>query len=360
MSHFTVAVITKTNDPDEVARLLQPFHEFECTGTVDEYVKDVDKLDEAWAAYQKHETRMALDPNGVRHSWYTKEGKADPRFYREPTPEELEKYGWGRDILLGSGGGGGISWISQDWGDGKGHRGKVFYMPEGWVEALVPTKEVEGFADWVSGYYGLKIVPFGQEPDIENDHKYGYVILSGDASGQGVAKVIDRTNPNAQWDWWVVGGRWTGLWKEGFNPDLDPNNYEPCTYCRCTGSRGGSEGMLLTEEKFKRECPYVVKEGATGCNVCLGTGYARKFSAHYNPVDEDTLPCPMVPRDKGTFAILTPDGEWHARGKMGWWGVVFPNETETEEITQEKWDAYFAAILDKHPECYATLVDCHI
>ena len=361
MSHFTVAVITKTTAREELEKLLQPFHEFECTGKCDEFVIDVDITDEAWEQYNKRTTTMLKDAKGFLHNQYLPSGEYDPRFYREPTLEEIDKHGIGDPRqLFGTGVGGGITWVAKDWGDGKGYRAKVYQIPEGWQEVELPVKKLEGFATWASGWYGYKIVPFDQVPDVDRTHKHGYILLSGDASGQGVSKVIRRTNPNAKWDWWVVGGRWTGRWKEGFNPDLDPNNYESCMYCSCTGSRKGSEGLLLTDEKYVRNTPYKVKEGATGCNVCLGTGYARKFSAHHEAVSEDTLPCPMVPRDKGTFAILTPDGEWHARGEMGWWGVVFPNEGETAEVTQEKWDAYFAAILDKHTECFATIVDCHI
>ena len=33
-----------------------------------------------------------------------------------------------------------------------------------------------------------------------------------DASGE-VIKIVDRTNPNKKWDWYQVGGRWTGYFK---------------------------------------------------------------------------------------------------------------------------------------------------
>lgn len=42
MSHFTVMVVTDTGTQDEVSRMLDPYHEFECTGRDDEYVQDVD------------------------------------------------------------------------------------------------------------------------------------------------------------------------------------------------------------------------------------------------------------------------------------------------------------------------------
>lgn len=45
MSHFAVLVATKTNpadDPAELAALLQPYHEYECTGVKDQYVVQQD------------------------------------------------------------------------------------------------------------------------------------------------------------------------------------------------------------------------------------------------------------------------------------------------------------------------------
>lgn len=42
MSHFTVLVLTPHDRQSELEERLQPFHEFECTGTNDRYVLDVD------------------------------------------------------------------------------------------------------------------------------------------------------------------------------------------------------------------------------------------------------------------------------------------------------------------------------
>lgn len=67
-----------------------------------------------------------------------------------------------------------------------------------------------GFREFVDDYYRYKAVKFGEEPDKEDVHKYGYVLL--DESGE-VSKVFERTNPNCKWDWYVIGGRWQGFLK---------------------------------------------------------------------------------------------------------------------------------------------------
>ena len=59
----------------------------------------------------------------------------------------------------------------------------------------------------------------------------------------------------------------------------------------------------------------------------------------------------------GTFAVITPDGAWHEKGRMGWFGV----SSETLEEALE-WDrCYQGRYIDTaDPEWIITIVDCHI
>jgi hypothetical protein len=41
-------------------------------------------------------------------------------------------------------------------------------------------------------------------------------------------KAVNRTNPNKQWDWYVVGGRWTGMLK--LKPGAKGNLGRPGTF----------------------------------------------------------------------------------------------------------------------------------
>lgn len=67
MSHFSVAVITQNGTEEEIDAALMPFHEFECTGEDNEYVKNVEEIDKVRAEYEKHTTRMYRDPDGNFH-----------------------------------------------------------------------------------------------------------------------------------------------------------------------------------------------------------------------------------------------------------------------------------------------------
>ncbi|WP_144628926.1 hypothetical protein [Arthrobacter woluwensis] len=61
---------------------------------------------------------------------------------------------------------------------------------------------------------------------------------------------------------------------------------------------------------------------------------------------------PIVSLKKRTFAVITPDGEWHESGRMGWFGMV-SNENPN-------WDAQFDELVAQHPAAYAVVVDVHI
>lgn len=47
MSHFCVFAITETDNEEELQDILQPYHEYECDGVNDEYVKHIDETKDA-------------------------------------------------------------------------------------------------------------------------------------------------------------------------------------------------------------------------------------------------------------------------------------------------------------------------
>lgn len=57
-----------------------------------------------------------------------------------------------------------------------------------------------------------------------------------------------------------------------------------------------------------------------------------------------------LPEEFTTFAVVTPDGVWHAKGDMGWFACV-SNEDENYD---------FHKIVDDYGDYDCTVVDCHI
>lgn len=410
MSHFSVLVISPTELTTEtLGAILQPWHEFECTGKDDQYVQNVDITEEALSSYHSDVSDMLRSPEGELVSTYNN------RFYRDPTPEEQEK-------ITADGPFGrveGLTVTTQDWDDGLGYRPKIKFIPEGWTEVEVPTSEIKSAVDFISDYYGKVPVGPDDKVDLSGKHKYGYVLVDGDGN---LVKVIDRTNPNKKWDWWQVGGRYSGRFAVNYDPSEDPANKESCWLCHGTGKREDMEVIA-------------------GCNGCGGTGVAIKWPTRWrtigniaqlkdiplhalrdeaeiqalkdydkateviagrqipsweqirtesdnidlarekfnnDPVIKDLRAADILsfwdideqlktlrtPRHEvaaaarrralQTYAVVKDD-QWYERGEMGWFGMA------SNEKDRDQWDVEYAKLLDGLPEdTWLAVVDCHI
>lgn len=130
MSHFSVIVVTDEFPTYELlSDLMQPFHEFECTGVDDQYVQDIDITEDCRKEFEERKYTRLRDADGALHDPY------DDRFYRDPTPDEAAKIG----PIAGTGRCGEFSYHSKDWGDGRGYRSKLRFVPDGMVEVEVPA-----------------------------------------------------------------------------------------------------------------------------------------------------------------------------------------------------------------------------
>lgn len=195
MSHFTCLVATRERPNQEIIEAaLQPFHEVECTSVFDEYVQKVD-ITEEMLEEMKTKTKR-----GYRLASGEIVSSRDPRLFREPTREEMGPPGVRR--LTGTGCGCGIYWESRDWNDGRGYRPKVFELP---ADAEMVEIPFDSLAEFVRYSHGDS-VPILREGE-STDGLYTYMISneSGD-----IVRVIKQTNPDAKWDWWTQGGRWSG------------------------------------------------------------------------------------------------------------------------------------------------------
>lgn len=129
-----------------------------------------------------------------------------------------------------------------------------------------------------------------------------------------------------------------------------------------------SNQWTISEEK---RLAVELKEPNPECEECHGSGTLK---SNYNkqskwdwwsiggrwsretdvfPVSElfegDQLKENMCP-----FACLTPDGEWHENGEMGYWAIV-SNEKEEED-----WLAECTKVLKAHQDCLVVNCDLHI
>ena len=183
MSHFTCLVITEDDSGEALRGALQPYHEYECTGIEDEHVIFVDRHDEAVRAWETEEQEGWINAYGT--FW----PERDDLFFREPTPGEAARLG----MSLGDCGTvDGIAYRYIDWGDGRGYRKKVL-MSDAEIAATGLAKAARPQRDDPK-YQGSIEVFAARRLGYDEVHK---------------GRIGELTNPNAKWDFWRVGGRWS-------------------------------------------------------------------------------------------------------------------------------------------------------
>lgn len=139
-----------------------------------------------------------------------------------------------------------------------------------------------------------------------------------DCDGTGINKVT--YNPDSKWDWYVIGGRWDGEiqgkprddGQGGFN--FGDEHHQP------------QHNVTRVADLIKAKSipDAVIKELTRG---------------------DDTFSC---------HSLVTPDGEWHEKGEMGWLGVSVDNKD------RDTWLDEIQKILKEYADCLIVGVDCHI
>jgi hypothetical protein len=161
-------------------------------------------------------------------------------------------------------------------------------------------------------------------------------------------------NPNAKWDWFETGGRWTGLLKlksgakgktgrpglmtspaeEGYvdsalKKDIDWESM------REESREAAIEEWKRIKKETKKEDPF----------------YARVYGIRKNDTEKTYA---KRHSDFSVFAILK-DGKWYEKGVMGKVGCV------SNEKSPNKWKTEFNEIFDSIKDNERiTIVDCHI
>jgi hypothetical protein len=94
------------------------------------------------------------------------------------------------------------------------------------------------------------------------------------------------------WDWYQIGGRWTGNKDKGYKPEEDPKNMEPCWLCGATGVRNDA-----------------IVRGK--CNACNGTGTAIKWPTQWAKFPGDICTIEELPEDFECYTLLANGQVFH-------------------------------------------------
>ncbi len=252
------------------------------------------------------------------------------------------------------------------------------------IETIDETEEARGeyesykddpsypnFTAFVEQYYGRQKVKFGEEPDLEDDHKYGYFTV--DEAGE-VVGVFNRTNPDRKWDYYTVGGRWSGflLGKDGNQHnslkkseiDIDGMRDQAGKHAadEYDEAMAGVEGVW---KSFKEICQEVSNDYEKAREqyhsqpqiVKIAENLGREglfFNKDAFLAGRDAYIQASRDRAISTLAIVH-ERNWVERGSMGWFGVV------SDETDIDAWNERTAKFIDELPDdSLITIVDCHI
>jgi hypothetical protein len=264
MSHFTVMVIG--DNPEDQ---LQPYHEYECTGIRDEYVKFV------------------------------------------PAEEPMAK-------------------LEAEY--------------EGYKE------EYESFGDFLQEYHGY----------ILENGLWGRV-----------------TNPNARWDWYVLGGRWRGflVTKDGEQVDqalLKDIDFEAMRRAdrdeaieRYTKLEKACSGSIPRLEKTWEQVRSEIEDINEAREYYHNQDSVKTFKAATSKLKiwADLEDYQITKEEYGqkaydkavmTFAVVK-DSQWYEKGKMCWFACV------ADEKEADDWTAEFNKLLAGLPgDTLISVYDCHI
>lgn len=154
----------------------------------------------------------------------------------------------------------------------------------------------------------------------------------------------DKHNENGKWDWYQLGGRWTGVWSD-YDPEKDPANHEECWLCQGTGIRDDTIGRRHREQYPEYTCNGCEGGPTPGTAVKFPTKWVARPDLDVVPVrallamDDMMLPCALV---------SAPDS-WVEHET--WNGKTFVEDPD--------WAATARRTLQNYPDSYLAAVDIH-
>lgn len=156
-------------------------------------------------------------------------------------------------------------------------------------------------------------------------------------------------NPNARWDWFVIGGRFSGRLRaprgeRGPHSPVVEGRYDVAEMRDVDTSRNWTE-YRAARRLFERLMAGEIDEIDRWYSR---DGALRRFG------DAETYA--RYVSDFWFRAVVTPDGGWHEVGRMGWWGISSEGKAELREWLERFRERFVEPYLD----CTATVVDCHI
>lgn len=193
----------------------------------------------------------------------------------------------------------------------------------------------------------------------------------------GTGRKMSIYNPKSKWDWYQIGGRWTGLLPlkpealgKGWvgEPTLlfeegDVNRIKREAAEKVSQASFGDIDWDRLQQASPEELEHmnqfwdwvegkISEEGARERHIftLFRKGYyLERYKTREEYIRRGTL--------FSTWVVVTADGEWHEKGKMGFWAMSDETHEEAEDWDNHYFDRFLKNL---EPDTLITIVDCHI
>lgn len=174
--------------------------------------------------------------------------------------------------------------------------------------------------------------------------------------------LLSTYNPNSKWDWYSIGGRFPGKLKanKGKHGEGSAFRSNPKVNGEFDSARVGDIDFSMDMDSYNKairwwevvidKCPLKEGENEEDFDTFYNENY---FKEYYRDKETYAKICASC----NTYAVIDPDGKWHEKGEMLYFGI----STETADESLD-WDLHYKErFLDTaDPDWTLTIVDCHI
>jgi len=204
---------------------------------------------------------------------------------------------------------------------------------------------------------------FKKEEELNKELSDEFEKPSPDCKECGGSGMYETTyNPESKWDWYSIGGRWSGMLK--LKPETKGNKGQPGVN-HLMGQTEYPEDEMYVDQALKKDIDFEGMEEEGKIRRSKNWDKAQK-EIEEGKINKDTLDWKYGISKKdtkesyindisfSTYAVLK-DGKWYEKGEMLWFGMA-SNEKE-----EDVWDKEFGKLLKSlDGDTLITIVDCHI
>lgn len=347
MSHFTVTVrlpahLEVKDIKSALQKIMRPY--YEQGKEDDDFMQFVDQTEELQSEWNEHKQLNVVEYDG--------------KFYFPWDSKLYNKLGLTKDLFSNK--------IEDE----------VIVKAGGVFKDISVQTMYSSFEEYCHEYHGLS---------PNKDGKYGYL-----------------ENPNAKWDWYEIGGRWTGhfpvveedhclLGSPGIMTDPASPYTSDIVRIKNIDFNKAQKDSKDEVEKFLKEYQEYYNNPIVGYSECRSLGlhfgliqcldeneiteehrsYCKLSKWKQNPERYDVLyPIPLKNgkvdsefkqllygylNPLRTYAFVDENG-WIEPGQMGWWGM----SSDTPESMKKYADQFMKWLLDGNQDDWVVCVDCHI